>query len=438
MKKEWYIFINSSHIGPYSLIEIKGFYEKRDIKENTLVWKEGMTEWLPLNKVESFSVPISVSIEDVPPPLPPDVFRKTSIPLILKDSEIDLEQSTESQSEISDKIKKKPRYLIKIISFILSLVLCFAGFIVYQNSISPDFRIKGISPYNREQLQKQLSIDQKNIGLAIVLTMDKSNLWVATNQNSNLNVTIDLKAEPGRLLRDDQEKNEEIEVRLQGKIANHLGHFTSMKMLKGTKFFPGEYNVHVVGKKIHWLNQYLKLNLDVLNVDFTVDYKNLIFSGNTREFERKLIEINIAKKILKIRPLQDKLETLQTLKSLNEKNRELFKKNLEVSTTGKKFAAFEQDYLKEVSPIVQVLVLEAVKDLEKNPANKRLDEGIIDFGKKIGELASQMITEITPMKKINKKTSSSLNEKFTSKSDAINTMISVYIGELEIQIKEIP
>ncbi len=438
MKKEWYIFINSSHIGPYSLIEIKGFYEKRDIKENTLIWKEGMTEWLPLNKVESFSVPISVSIEEVPPPLPPDVFRKTSIPLILKDSEIDLEQSTESQSEVNDKIKKKPKYLIKIISFILSLVLCFAGVIVYQNSISPDFRIKGISPYNREQLQKQLSIDQKNIGLAIVLTMDKSNLWIATNQNSNLVVTIDLKAEPGRLLRDDQEKNEEIEVRLQGKIANHLGHFTSMKMLKGTKFFPGEYNVHVIGKKIHWLNQYLKLNLDALNLDFTVDYKNLIFSGNTREFERKLIELNIAKKNLRLRPLQDKLEILQTLKSLNEKNSELFKKNLEVSTTGKKFAAFEQDYLKEISPIVQVLVLTAVKDLEKNPTNKRLDEGIIDFGKKIGELASQMITEITPMKKISKKTSSGLSEKFMSKADAITTMISVYIGELEIQIKEVP
>ena len=54
MKKEWYIFLNSSHIGPYSLMEMKAFFDKRDIKENTLVWKEGMVEWLPLKKLDLF------------------------------------------------------------------------------------------------------------------------------------------------------------------------------------------------------------------------------------------------------------------------------------------------------------------------------------------------------------------------------------------------
>ena len=428
MKKEWYIFINSSHIGPYSLIEMKAFYDTRDIRDNTLVWKEGMKEWQPVKKVDLFSP----FLPDVPPPLPPDILKKTtspvegiSIPSILKD------HSPEAKPEV----KTKSTFSIKIAASISVLMILISALVVYKNSAEPDLHIKGISPYNRELLEQQLRIDEKNMSFALALSMDKNNLWVATNQKNNLSVTIDLTADPKRVLGD--ENREKVIVRLQGVVVNHLGHFTTMKMIKGKTFFPGEYIVHIKGKKIHWLNQYFKLNKHDLNREFTVDFKSLIYSGNSREFERKLEERKLEKINKLIKPLQDKLEGLQTLKSLTEKNMEIFLANLEKSTSGENFAGFEKSYMTEVGPIVQVIVLAANDEQIKNLEYKRFNEAIIDLGKRIGEVATEMIAKISPLKKISTKTKTKWRSHFQAKTEAIEAMIKIYVAQVEAQIREI-
>lgn len=432
MKKEWYIFINSGHIGPYSLIEMKAFYDKRDIKENTMIWREGMKEWLPLKKVDLFT---QLS-DDVPPPLPPEIFNlpKTvetlSIPSILQPAP---EEVYEGGITSAVKIKSQiPRNLLASLVFVIILV---AGIFIYKETATPDLRIKGISPYNREQLENQLAIDAKNMSFAVALSMDKGNLWIASNQKENLSVTIDLAADTKRLLGD--ENQAEGLVRLQGMIVNHLGHFTKMQILKGTKFFPGEYNVHIKGKKIHWLNKYLKLNKHELDLPFVFDFKTLIFSGNSREFERKLVERRLEKVNKLVKPLQDKMEALQTLKSLLNKNMEIFTVNLEKSNTGHDFAGYEKSYIKDVGPIVQVIVLAAHADLQKDVEHKTLNEAIVDIGKRIGEEVSEMINEVNALKKIESKTRNKLHDYYQKKTERIDSMIKVYLGQVEAQIKEL-
>jgi hypothetical protein len=439
MIKEWYIFVNSTHIGPYTLNEVKAFYEKRDIKDNTMIWKEGMAEWLPYKKVEIFSLDTS----DLPPPLPADVFTKVTIPTILQEQNLEknLEIFTDVIPEefIPAQRKVKSPQPFKIIAAIFAIVFIFARIFIYKKSAPPDLHIRGISPYNREQLENQLVIDPKNMSFALALAMDKGNLWVGTNQKNDLSVTIDLIADPHRLLRDESANKEEVAVRLQGMITNHLGHFTTMKMIKGSKFFPGEYNVRIKGKKIHWINQYFKLNKHDLNQEFTFNFKSLIYSGNAREFERKLVDRHVEKinKLTKV--WLDKLESLQTLKSLNDKNMELFLTNFEKSKTGQNFSDFEKNYIKEIGPIIQILVVTAHNDLTKDNGSElaRFDEAIVDFGKRVGALASDMITQITPLKKIDVKVKKKWRENFQKKSDAIGIMIKIYIEEIETHIKEI-
>lgn len=432
MKKEWYIFINSGHIGPYSLIEMKAFYDKRDIKENTMIWKEGMKEWLPLKKVDLFTQ----FSGDVPPPLPSEIFNlpKTvetlSIPSILQPAPEEV-----YRAEVPLAIKTKSALPLKIISSFVLLIILAAGVFIYKESAMPDLHIKGISPYNREQLENQLAIDEKNMSFAVALSMDKGNLWVVSNQKENLSVTIDLAADPKRILGDENQKD--VLVRLRGMIVNHLGHFITMKILKGEKFYPGEYNVHIKGKKIHWLNKYLKLNKHELDLPFSIDFKTLIYSGNSREFERKLVERRLEKVNKLVKPLQDKIEALQTLKSLLNKNMEIFSENLEKSNTGKDFAGFEKSYIKDVSPIVQVIVLAAHSDLQKDVEHKTLNEAIVDIGKRIGEEASEMITEVSSLKKIEIKTKKRLHEFYQKKTELIDSMIKVYLGQIDAQIKEL-
>jgi hypothetical protein len=433
MKKEWFIFINSSHIGPYSLLEMKAFYEKRDIKENTLIWKEGMQEWIPLKKVDLFTP--ALVVDEAPPPLPADVFKKTTIPAIfIRESDVEAKSSGE---EIGLTLPKKGINLsLKIAAIVSILSILVIGLLLYKKPAVPNFHIKSISPFNREQLENQLTINSKNMSFAIALAMDQGNLWISTNQKENLDVTIDLKSDPKNVL-GDESNSEEVVVRLQGVIANHLGHFTSMKMIKGRKFYPGEYKVHIKGKKIHWINQYFKINKHDLNQDFSFDFRSLIYSGNSREFERKITERKLLRINKLLRPWQEKLEVLRTLKSLTEKNMELFGGELEKSSKGKDISNYEKSYISEISPIVQELVLGAHTDLDKDPEFKKFNEAIVDFGKKTGGIASEMITKITPIKNLDAKLKKKWREQFQMKTDSLGTMLKVYIGLIESRIQEI-
>jgi hypothetical protein len=415
-------------------MEIKAFHDKRDIKENTLLWKEGMKDWVPYKNLDLFTPDLD---DEVPPPLPPEVFniKPNSLKNVSLPSVLEVPEESEEVEVTTSPVSQKSNTILKIAIFFLAFAAIGSAFFVFKNSALPDLHIRGISPYNREQLENQLAVDEAMMSFAVALSMDKGNLWVTTNQKNNLSVTIDLTSNPKRLLGDDDQK--EVLVRLQGMVVNHLGHFTTMKMLKGTKFYPGEYNVHIKGKKIHWINQYLKLNKHELNQSFTTDFKTLIYSGNSREFERKLIEKRVEKINKALKPWQDKLEALQTLKSMVQKNLSLFGINLSTSTKGKDFSSFERAYIKEIAPITQVIVMAAHEELPTNLEYKMGNEAIIGIGKRLGETASSMITQVTAMKKLDIKTKKKLKDAYQIKTEGLMLVVNSSISQVEIKIKEL-
>lgn len=48
MIKEWFIFINGIQQGPYTLLELR---HHDDVTPDTLVWKEGFVDWIPIRNV---------------------------------------------------------------------------------------------------------------------------------------------------------------------------------------------------------------------------------------------------------------------------------------------------------------------------------------------------------------------------------------------------
>lgn len=60
MNKEWFVFKNTHHLGPFSEIEIAEFYKNKEIYSESLIWKEGNAKWEPLKKIENFKHLIEV------------------------------------------------------------------------------------------------------------------------------------------------------------------------------------------------------------------------------------------------------------------------------------------------------------------------------------------------------------------------------------------
>ncbi len=48
MEKIWYILLSGKQEGPYSLMELRS---NAKITPDTLVWKEGFAEWIPMRNV---------------------------------------------------------------------------------------------------------------------------------------------------------------------------------------------------------------------------------------------------------------------------------------------------------------------------------------------------------------------------------------------------
>ncbi|XP_020531986.1 splicing factor U2AF-associated protein 2 isoform X2 [Amborella trichopoda] len=62
----WYILgENQEHVGPYALSELQEHYLNGYITENTLLWSEGRSDWLPLSSIHELVSAMSARIEEL-------------------------------------------------------------------------------------------------------------------------------------------------------------------------------------------------------------------------------------------------------------------------------------------------------------------------------------------------------------------------------------
>lgn len=61
MEKIWYIILNGATLGPFSFLELRA---KPDLTPDTLCWKEGFKDWVPIRQVpelkDLFKDPVSL------------------------------------------------------------------------------------------------------------------------------------------------------------------------------------------------------------------------------------------------------------------------------------------------------------------------------------------------------------------------------------------
>lgn len=65
-KREWYCVVKDDQLGPLDIDEVKDFFNKNKIDGNTLVWKEGYTDWVKLKETDLKDF---MNLKNVPPVL---------------------------------------------------------------------------------------------------------------------------------------------------------------------------------------------------------------------------------------------------------------------------------------------------------------------------------------------------------------------------------
>ncbi len=69
---QWYYADDARHRhGPHSAEELRAHYRQRRIRRDTLVWREGLSEWLPLERVAGEVDLDGLPDASLPPPMPP-------------------------------------------------------------------------------------------------------------------------------------------------------------------------------------------------------------------------------------------------------------------------------------------------------------------------------------------------------------------------------
>jgi hypothetical protein len=242
---------------------------------------------------------------------------------------------------------------------------------------------------------------------------------------------------------------EDVEILVRGVIKDHLGEYGKMQLTKGSQFVPGEYDIDFTGRKMHFLNRQFKFLNGIgffkkLNTTYNYKTTALIYAGTPREFEKKLLEYRESIVNEKLKPFNEKLERIQTLGAMLNKTMEDYLSALGAMKKPKDIVTFEKQYMKEISPILQSLVVAANEIAKKSEAfddsmasKVGSYKGQVLLGKQLGEMASDMITETGKQKKLTDVEKKALQIKFESRYKFIKQQIDMNITQLQEEIGKI-
>lgn len=467
MNKEWFIFKGTHHLGPFSLEEMEEFFAVGEINAQSLVWREGAEKWEALGKTRDLAFlinkakaaaaalvapaglpPLPDEDDDLPPPAPPVLPHSAGSgpandepPPVPLDAILNPKGRTFNKPQSSLTINS-PKVLLAALAAVFVVVMFW--FFMNEKSSAIQLRVKGVMPVYVEKLQEIAAQKTPSISVGMALSLDGKTLYASTNKEGEILSIIKLQSLPKRTL-----GTEDVEIMVRGAIKNHLGEFAKMQLTKGSQFVPGEYNVDFTGRKLHFLNRKFKFLskysfFKKLNTDYTYTTSALIYSGTPREFEKKINEYKETIVNEKLKPLSDKLERMQTFLFILNKTVEDYLLALEGLKKPKDISKYEAQYIKEISPIIQSLVLAAV-DLQKKMESDELDTrnriasygSQVQLGKQIGELGSDMITETQKMKKISSSEKTVLKNKFEQRYKFIKSQVDSHITKLQAEIQKI-
>lgn len=78
LEEKWYYYLDDVKFGPLTEKELKEKFVKKELEYCTLIWKDGMSSWLPVHKIKTF-----VEVLDLPEDFEPKSAKVSKQKVIL-------------------------------------------------------------------------------------------------------------------------------------------------------------------------------------------------------------------------------------------------------------------------------------------------------------------------------------------------------------------
>ena len=251
------------------------------------------------------------------------------------------------------------------------------------------------------------------ISFDVAVGSDLQSIWVASNRKGPAGLFLSLKSLDENIL-----GLGPVLVTSTTELKNGAAAFDKFEIVEGARIYSGLYNlqlkVYDTSLK-HKFFLFLKRIPFIGEMNFVTTFKGvtdyskqiLMFDGNVNDFKIKLSEFKKKNKEFKARPIKQRIEAYSTLKSLSKKIMQIYKETQPKIKQGKDITKFESVYAREVSPLLQGIILNNIKKQRRirnqNATEEKEYDKLVMFGRKVGEFAADIVTEHRKLKKVSSK-----------------------------------
>ena len=423
-EKIWFVFKfgDKHHQGPFSQKEINLFHQQGSLPKDTILWREGMKRWEPLDKCSEFN-PSYISqknTKNIKKSL--SKFHQQKKEKSKKNFEYSLAEQT------INKASKESYFIRSSIGVAIAFLVTF--FIWPKNLFENNALVpRSLEPGERQYLKQIVKIQSnKKTLFRMAINRKRDQLWLASNYKGEGKVFLTLTSKPNKAL-----SLKKVVITSQTPFRNGYARFTHFSLIKGNWPIPGEYQA-----KIYLYPKNRKKQVITWKGLFILLPKGKQSFSETLEHWKKNIRTHY------LSPLKNQYQYYKTLKSHLIRMEEFYKKSFQ-TTTWQEFAAlFEQNYNREIGPLLQRFVLDGhqlhLSLFNSDIENSKEYEKLFLYSKKVGELASDMLTQTeqgiikkSEKHRISKKLLSRLNKLIEQADSAIKNIrekINYYQDEL--------
>ncbi|MCK5884585.1 MAG: DUF4339 domain-containing protein [Bacteriovoracaceae bacterium] len=483
MSKLWFIFLNDRHLGPFNYKDIEIRFSAKKIDGDTLVWREGEATWNPMKNTPAFHqllgikevalelepeieleteeefIP-SIPQEDIeeekgPPELPPTPQDEELPPIpqeeIAPEEEIIDEEPPAEIVQLANETNQgncgRGMKIIKIVMGALSLIVLLAWLSFFMFSASVEIPGKGLSPSDYQRLMKIVKVKSVKPRFELALSTNHKYFVLASNYDHSATIYLTLSSFSGKVL-----AKEKVQISSIAQMNDNVAIFKDLRLEDSDRIEKGLYMLKVRGLNTGLRIKFLKAlrNLEVFNFIKCIREVNdhflyrgefiLGFAG-LDSFQSALKKYKTEEKKRRLLPVQEVLERYRTYHSILKRLNELLGKTLIEFNKRGAVKRFERTYINEIAPIYQTLTVENKKIqislIESDSELSKEYQRLVNFGKQIGVLVSQMTGKLNQYRKLRKKSRLKLLREFQGKLNELEELGKMRIHKIEEQLSSL-
>lgn len=356
----------------------------------------------------------------------------------------DTEEDSAPWAEIEEQTQRKPLNY-KFISAVAScfIILILSGYLIYRSAQSY-VNLDDFSAITIEKVEEIRSTPfESNVHADIFMSKDTKDLMLAANISHKSKVYLTLSSVQNRVL-----SSEKVVATATGTLTNGVARFSEVKIVKGSRFASGDYYVQLLAIPVGVEQRVYKYLHEKLGLSFfrpagqlRFRGKSLIFPGTRDDFNKNLDHFKKNTLTKKTRPLEHLVEGYKTFATLSSKIYKTYEEVLTSIRRGKEIESFEILYSKRIGPVLQGLILETHKTSKEyeisDPQMYGLFQELLEQGKRIGEMSSDMVTMTKRIKRLRKKSRNRLMKLFVKRSLFLQETSKTKVKEIEKKLKNI-